>query len=132
MTIDGVSSILEGVQSNKFGNIPFVHFSYLNGSDTPTGFYKQDQNPNNPVLYDSADQANLLPSLVCLDAEIMKGATDNFPNNKIKYDLLGVIRPNSNSFAHYLAILVPLEAIVQPSGAIGWNHPLFPGIRPWR
>jgi hypothetical protein len=112
-----------------------MHFSYLNASDTPTGALSGDDPSNtatNPVLYDSANQANLPPSLVCIDAGIVIGATQSFPSNKLKYDLLGVTGPNSNSFAHYLALLVPDLAIVHPPGAIGWNHPLFPGIKPWR
>jgi hypothetical protein len=129
----GVTHILEGINSRTvLGAVPFLRLSYLNGSDTPTGALNIDNPATDHVDYNSANQPGLLPALVCIDAQILINATDGFPQNKIKYDLLGKSAPNSNSFIHYLATLVPGLSIVQPPGAVGWNHPIFPGIRPPR
>ena len=120
---DGTTYVLEGIQSNFLKSyLPIFHFTYLNGSKSVGGGVNIDHPDTDNVDYDSANQPGLSQNAICADASLLEFVTDNFPKNHVRYDLLGVTAPNSNSFIRYLSTFVADLDIVQPNGAIGWNH----------
>jgi hypothetical protein len=57
----------------------------------------------------------------CFSAAAMVGTALGWPNNRIEYNFL--IGPNSNSFAHFLAIQGGFS-VSAPFGSFGWFYPL--------
>ena len=119
---NGVTHILEGIQSSVKKSF-FPGLTYLNGSDTLTGGLNIDNLASNPILFDSANNPAL--TNICDDVSALINAADNFPVNKVRYDLLGKIFPNSNSFIRYLLTFIPNLGITAPPGAVGWSKPVL-------
>jgi len=119
---NGVTHILEGIQNSvKKSFLPGL--TYLNGSDTLTGGLNIDNLASNPILFDSANNPAL--TNICDDVSALIDAADNFPVNKVRYDLLGKFFPNSNSFIRYLLTFIPNLGITAPPGAVGWSKPVL-------
>jgi YD repeat-containing protein len=127
-TFPGVNSAnnqLSGATYDANGNMtampsggPALAYDYENRAKSATmGSFVES------YAYDeSADQAGLSQATVCEDVRLLTFVTDNFPVNHVLYDLLGKTAPNSNSFIRFLSTFVPGLLIVQPNGAVGWDH----------
>jgi len=101
--------------------------AFLNGSDTGggEGGLTIDHPATDHLDFDSANNPALSQADICADVATLIRQTDSFPNNKVRYDLLGKLAPNSNSFIRYLTTFIPNIGITSPGGAVGWNHKIF-------
>jgi RHS repeat-associated protein len=121
----GATHVLEGIQSSVARSF-IPRFAYLNGSDTPDGGLNIDHPATDHLDFDSKDHAGL--GNICDFVSTLISQTAGFPNNKVHYDLLGKLAPNSNSFIRHLLTSIPSIpdlGITSPSGAVGWNHLIF-------
>jgi RHS repeat-associated protein len=120
----GLTHVLKGIQSSMAKSI-IPGLTFLNGSDTPTGGLNIDHPTSDYIDFDSANNPALSQADICNDVKILIGQTNNFPTNKVRYDLFGKLAPNSNSFIRYLTTFIPNIGITSPAGAVGWKHKIF-------